>query len=126
TTAQVPGKRAPLLVTEEAVQGMKRGSVVIDLAGLTGGNCAVSRPDQVVELNGVTILAPTNLAATVPVHASQMYSRNVTSFLSLLIKEGELKIDLTDDVIGPSCVTHQGQVVNQHLRTTLAPTKVEA
>lgn len=125
TTAQVPGKRAPLLMTEQAVQGMKRGSVVIDLAGLTGGNVALSEPDQVIELNGVTILAPTNLAATVPVHASQMYSRNVTSFLSLLIKDGELKIDLTDDVIGPSCVTHQGQVVNQRLRTVLAPTNVE-
>jgi NAD(P) transhydrogenase subunit alpha len=126
TIAQVPGKRAPLLVTEEAVQGMKRGSVVIDLAGSTGGNCALSRPDQVVELDGVTILAPTNLAATVPVHASQMYSRNITSFLSLMIKEGELKIDLSDDVIGPSCVTHEGQVVNQRVGAALAPTNVEA
>lgn len=126
TTAQVPGKRAPLLMSEEAVQGMKRGSVVIDLAGSTGGNVALSQADQVVELNGVTVLAPTNLAATVPVHASQMYSRNVTSFLSLMIKEGELKIDLTDDVIGPSCVTHEGQVVNQRVSAALATTKVEA
>lgn len=124
TTAQVPGRRAPLLVTEAAVQGMKRGSVVIDLAALTGGNCAVSQADQEIELDGVTILAPTNLAATVPVHASQMYSRNVTSFLSLMIKDGELQIDLDDDVIGPSCVTHQGEVVNQRVHTALTPMKV--
>jgi NAD(P) transhydrogenase subunit alpha len=120
TTAQVPGKRAPLLVTEEAVHGMKRGSVVIDLAAATGGNCALSRPDETVELDGVSIMAPTNLASSVPVHASQMYSRNVTAFLSLLIKEGELNIDLNDDVIGPSCVTHQGQVVNQRISAVLA------
>lgn len=112
TTAQVPGRRAPLLMTEEAVNGMKRGSAVIDLAGSTGGNCALSKPDEIVERNGVTIMAPTNLAATVPVHASQLYSRNVTSFLSLLIKDGELNINMEDDVVGPSCVTHDGRVVN--------------
>lgn len=119
TTAQVPGRRAPLLVTEEAVQGMKRGSVIIDLAGSTGGNCAVSKPDQIVEREGVTVMAPLNLAATVPVHASQMYSRNITAFLSLLIKDGELKIDMSDDVVGPSCVTHQGQIVNSRVASAL-------
>ena len=107
TTAQVPGRRAPLLMTEAAVNGMKRGSIVIDLAASTGGNCAVSKPDETVERDGVTIVAPTNLAATVPVHASQLYSRNVTAFLSLIIKDGELKLDMADDVVGPSCVTHQ-------------------
>ena len=120
TTAQVPGRRAPLLVTEEAVNGMKRGSIIIDLAGATGGNCALSQPDLTVERDGVTILAPTNLAATVPVHASQLYSRNITAFLSLLIKDGELKIDMNDDVVGPSCVTHQGQVVNQRVAASLS------
>jgi proton-translocating NAD(P)+ transhydrogenase subunit alpha len=122
TTAQVPGRRAPLLMTEEAVNGMKRGSAVIDLAGSTGGNCALSKPDEIVERNGVTIMAPTNLAATVPVHASQLYSRNVTSFLSLLIKDGELNIDMNDDVVGPSCVTHQGQVVNSRVAAILEKT----
>lgn len=112
TTAQVPGRRAPLLITEDAVNGMKRGSIVIDLAGATGGNCALSKADETVEREGVTIIAPTNLPATVPVHASQLYSRNVTSFLSLIIKDGYLSIDLTDDVVGPSCVTHQGEIVN--------------
>ena len=115
TTAQVPGRRAPLLMTEAAVNGMKRGSIVIDLAASTGGNCAVSKPDETVERAGVTIVAPTNLAATVPVHASQLYSRNVTAFLSLIIKDGELKLDMADDVVGPSCVTHQGAWVNQRV-----------
>ena len=115
TTAQVPGRRAPILITEAAVNGMKRGSVIIDLAGATGGNCALSKADETVERNGVTILAPTNLPATVPVHASQLYSRNVTAFLSLLIKEGSLSIDMNDDVVGPSCVTHNGEVVNKRV-----------
>jgi NAD(P) transhydrogenase subunit alpha len=122
TTAQVPGRRAPLLITEEAVNGMKRGSIVVDLAGATGGNCAVSEADKTIERNGVTILAPTNLAATVPVHASQLYSRNVTAFLSLLIKNGELQIDMKDDVVGPSCVTYQGQIVNQRVAASLGQT----
>jgi len=115
TTAQVPGRRAPLLITEQAVDGMKRGSMVIDLAGATGGNCALTKADETVERNGVTIIAPTNLAATVPVHASQLYSRNVTAFLSPIIKDGQLQIDMNDDVVGPSCVTHDGQVVNKRV-----------
>ena len=119
TTAQVPGRPAPLLVTEEAVNGMRRGAVIIDLAGSTGGNCALSKADQTVERNGVVVMAPTNLAATVPVHASQLYSRNVTAFLSLLIKDGELSIDLNDDVVGPSCVTHAGEIVNKRVATML-------
>ncbi len=119
TTAQVPGRRAPLLMDEDAVNGMKRGSIVIDLAGATGGNVTLSKADEVIERNGVTILAPTNLPATVPVHASQLYSRNVTSFLNLLIKEGELHIDMNDDVIGPSCVTHEGKWMNQRVAAAM-------
>jgi NAD(P) transhydrogenase subunit alpha len=119
TTAQVPGKRAPLLLTEAAVNGMRRGSVVIDLAGATGGNCAFSKPDELVTRDGVTIMAPLNLAATVPVHASQLYSRNITAFLSLLIKDGELNLDMRDDIVGPSCVTHQGQFVNKRVGEAL-------
>ncbi|HEX3280338.1 MAG TPA: NAD(P) transhydrogenase subunit alpha [Pyrinomonadaceae bacterium] len=119
TTAQVPGRRAPMLMDESAVSGMRRGSVIIDLAGSTGGNVVGSQPDQTVERDGVTIMAPTNLAATVPVHASQLYSRNVTAFLGLLIKDGELNVDMNDDVVGPSCVTHQGQVVNQRVAAAL-------
>ena len=119
TTAQVPGRRAPLLITEEAVNGMKRGSLVIDLAGATGGNCALTKADEIVEHDGVTIMAPTNLAATVPVHASQLYSRNITAFLTPLIKDGQLQLDMNDDVVGPSCVTHNGEIVNKRVSDML-------
>jgi proton-translocating NAD(P)+ transhydrogenase subunit alpha len=119
TTAQVPGRRAPLLVTENAVRGMKPGSVIVDLAGSTGGNCALSKPDGTIEVDGVVIMAPLNLPATVPVHASQLYSRNVAAFLSLLIKDGVRHVDMNDDVVGPSCVTHQGQFVNQRVAAAL-------
>jgi NAD(P) transhydrogenase subunit alpha len=120
TTAQVPGRRAPLLITDDALNGMKRGSVVIDLAASTGGNCALSKADEVVERNGVTILAPTNLPATVPVHASQLYSRNITAFLTPLIKDGQLMIDMNDDVVGPSCVTDEGKVVNERVSKAIS------
>jgi NAD(P) transhydrogenase subunit alpha len=119
TTAQVPGRKAPVLMDEEAINGMKRGSVVIDLAGATGGNVTLSKADEIVERDGVTILAPTNLPATVPVHASQLYSRNVTAFLNLLIKEGELNLDMNDDVVGPSCVTHEGKWANQRVAAAM-------
>jgi len=119
TTAQVPGRRAPVLLDEDAVNGMRRGAVVIDLAGLTGGNVTLSKPDGTIERKGVTILAPTNLPATVPVHASQLYSRNVTAFLKLLIKDGELHLDMNDDVVGPSCVTHEGKWMNQRVAASL-------
>ena len=119
TTAQVPGRKAPVLMDEDAINGMKRGSVVIDLAGATGGNVTVSKADEIVEREGVTIMAPTNLPATVPVHASQLYSRNVTSFLNLLIKDGELHLDMNDDVVGPSCVTHEGKWMNQRVAAAM-------
>lgn len=107
TTAQVPGRRAPLMVTEDAVAGMKPGAVIVDLASASGGNCALSTPGAVTRTNnGVVIMAPLNLAASVPVHASQLYSHNVAAFLKLLINDGELNIDMTDDVIGPSCVRY--------------------
>lgn len=119
TSAQVPGRPAPLLVTEEAVDGMKRGSIIVDLSGASGGNCALSRPGRSYDREGVLIMTPLNLAATVPVHASQLYSRNVTAFLNLLIKDGELNLDMKDDVVGPSCVTHQGAFVNPRVMVAL-------
>jgi len=119
TTAQVPGRRAPVLMEESAVRAMKRGSIVIDLAGATGGNVVGSQPDEIVERDGVTIMAPTNLPATVPVHASQLYSRNVTSFLTLLIKDGELHVDMEDNIVGPSCVTHEGKWMNQRVAAAM-------
>ncbi|HEX9545033.1 MAG TPA: NAD(P) transhydrogenase subunit alpha [Pyrinomonadaceae bacterium] len=120
TTAQVPGRRAPILMEEPAVQGMKRGSIIIDLAGATGGNVTVSKADEIVEREGVTVMAPTNLPATIPVHASQLYSRNVTAFLNLLIKDGELHLDMNDNIVGPSCVTHEGKWVNERVAAALS------
>jgi NAD(P) transhydrogenase subunit alpha len=124
TTAQIPGRQAPLLMDEAAVDGMKRGAIVIDLAGTTGGNVEPSRADETVERAGVIIIAPTNLPASVPVHASQLYSRNVTAFLSLLIKDGELNIDMNDDVVGPSCVTHEANWVNSRVAAAVVKMSV--
>ncbi|MCI0338527.1 MAG: Re/Si-specific NAD(P)(+) transhydrogenase subunit alpha [Acidobacteria bacterium] len=120
TSAQVPGKRAPLLITEEAVSGMKRGSVIVDLAGSTGGNCAVAKPGETIDRDGVTIMTPLNLAATVPVHASQLYSRNVFSFLSLMVSDGELNLDFNDDIIGPSCAVHQSEAKHPRVQAALS------
>jgi NAD(P) transhydrogenase subunit alpha len=120
TSAAVPGRRAPLLITEAAVAGMKRGSVIVDLAGPTGGNCALSKPGETIEVNGVTIMTPLNLAATVPVHASQLYSRNLTTFLSEMIKDGELNVDFSNDVVGPSCAVHNGEAKHPRIQEALA------
>jgi len=120
TSAQVPGRQAPLLVTQEAVDAMKPGSVIVDLAGATGGNCAATKPGETIVQNGVVIMSPLNLAATVPVHASQLYSRNVTAFLKLMIDDkGELNIDLNDDVVGPACVLEKGEVKNSRVAAAL-------
>ncbi|MCI0351801.1 MAG: NAD(P) transhydrogenase subunit alpha [Acidobacteriales bacterium] len=119
TTAQVPGRPAPLLITENAVRNMRPGSVIIDLAAPTGGNCALCKPGQEINVARVTILAPLNLPATLPVHASQLYSNNVYAFLRLLMKDGELNIDMNDDVVSPTCVLHNGSVVNQRVASAL-------
>jgi NAD(P) transhydrogenase subunit alpha len=105
TTALVPGRPAPRLVTAAAVQGMKAGSVVIDLAGETGGNCELTEPGQTVVKHGVTIASPLNLPATMPEHASELYSKNITSLLELMITDGALVPDFDDEVISASCVT---------------------
>jgi NAD(P) transhydrogenase subunit alpha len=108
TTALVPGRPAPRLVTAAAVEGMKPGSVVIDLAGETGGNCELTEPGQTVVKHGVMIAAPLNLPATMPEHASELYSKNITALLDLLIKDGVLAPDFDDEVIAASCVTRAG------------------
>jgi NAD(P) transhydrogenase subunit alpha len=105
TTALVPGRPAPRLVTAAAVEAMKPGSVVVDLAGETGGNCELTEPGQTVVKHDVTIAAPLNLPATMPEHASELYSKNVTALLDLLIKDGKLAPDFDDQVIAESCVT---------------------
>jgi NAD(P) transhydrogenase subunit alpha len=120
TTAQVPGRRAPVLLTAEALANMKRGSVIVDLAGATGGNCALSAPGATIEFNGVKIMCPLNLAATIPVHASQLYAKNLVALLGLMIKDGELNLDFNDDIIGPSCAIHAGEAVHPRLQGLLA------
>ncbi len=120
TTAQIPGRRAPVLITQEAVEGMKSGSVIVDLAGANGGNCELSTPNEIVNHNGVFIYAPTNLAATIPVHASQLFSRNVTAFCNLLAKDGVLNLNFSDDILNGSCVVHQGEIHNERIREILA------
>ena len=110
TTAQIPGRAAPRLLTAEAVRAMKPGSVIVDLAAESGGNCELTRMGEVVLAGGVTILGPVNLPATVPFHASQMYGRNVLTFVTYLLKDGALQLDLSDPITGPMCVTHAGDL----------------
>ena len=111
TTAAIPGKRAPILVTRAAVEGMRPGSVIVDLAAETGGNCELTQPGKSLEHHGVTILGPLNLPATMPLHASQMYARNVASFLGHVVKDGKLQLDFTDEITKATCVTHDGKVL---------------
>ncbi|MCH7802846.1 MAG: Re/Si-specific NAD(P)(+) transhydrogenase subunit alpha [Acidobacteria bacterium] len=120
TTAAVAGRKAPMLITEEAVQGMHPGSVIVDLAAEGGGNCELTRPGERVEYNGVTILGPTDLPSTVAHHASQMYAKNVSAFLHNLVKEGQLDLNLEDEIIRDTLLTHQGEVINPQVRELLA------
>jgi NAD(P) transhydrogenase subunit alpha len=120
TTAQIPGRRAPLLITEDMVRSMRPGSVIVDLAAESGGNCALTKAEETVVENGVQILGPTNLAATIPVHASQMYSKNVTTLLAEFVdEEGTVALDFENDVVGPATVTHAGEVKNERVRQAL-------
>lgn len=111
TTAAIPGKRAPILVTRAAVEGMRSGSVIVDLAAETGGNCELTQPGKPLEHHGVSILGPLNLPATLPLHASQMYARNVASFLGHVVKDGTLQLDFADEITKATCVTHDGKVL---------------
>ena len=117
TTALVPGKPAPRLVTHDTVAGMRPGSVIVDLAAEAGGNCELTVPDQVVVAHGVTIHGPTNLPATMPTHASQLYARNVTELLREFVKDGALALNFDDEILGGACVTHNGAVVNAAVQT---------
>ena len=110
TTAQIPGGEAPTLVTADMVGDMRPGSVIVDLAGESGGNCELSRVGETVREGGVVIQAPTNLPASLPVHASQMYARNLTSFLDHIAPEGRVEVDLEDEIQEACCVTHDGDV----------------
>lgn len=120
TTAQIPGKTAPLLITEPMLQSMRPGSVVIDLAAATGGNTAKTVNEQTVQYNGITIVGDSNLASSVPADASKMYGKNVLNFLALIItKTGDINLDFEDDIVKGTCIAHNGQVVNERVKSLL-------
>jgi len=119
-TALVPGKRAPVLVTEEMVRGMRPGSVIVDLAAEQGGNCALTEPGTQIVKHGVVIIGPTNLPSTMPFHASQMYARTVTNFLMHILKDGSVHLDLSDQLTRDPLVTHEGEILHEVVKAALA------
>ncbi len=116
TTAVVPGKKSPVLVTKEMVTGMASGSVIVDLAAERGGNCELTRAGETIAVNGVSIVGVVNLASTVPYHASQMYAKNLTNFLVHLVKDGKLQLNLEDEITRSTLVTRDGGIVNARIR----------
>lgn len=120
TTALVPGRRAPLLVTSETVESMKPGSVIVDLAGEQGGNCELTEPGKTVEKFGVTIIAPLNISSELAYHSSQMYAKNLAALIALITKDGKLNLDMNDDIISAVCVTAGGEVRNTTIRNRLS------
>ncbi len=126
TTAAVPGKKAPILITKEMVKGMMPGSVIVDLAAERGGNCELTTPGETVVKEGVTILGPLNIPATIPFHASQMYAKNVTTFLKHLVKEGEMAFDEADEITQETLLTRNGKVVHARVNELLgSPAQTE-
>jgi len=120
TTAQIPGRKAPVLITEDMVKTMKYGSVIVDLAAESGGNCELSEAGETVLAHGVQILGPSNLPASIPVHSSQMYSKNIVTLISEFISDdGQLQLDFENDVVGPSTVTHGGEVQNERVQSVM-------
>jgi H+-translocating NAD(P) transhydrogenase subunit alpha len=113
TTAAVPGRRAPILVTEQAVKLMKPGSVIVDLAAETGGNCELSEPGESILRHDVKIVAPLNVPSTMAEHASQLYARNIQALLELMVEEAALKLDFDDEVIAGACITRDGEIVHE-------------
>jgi NAD(P) transhydrogenase subunit alpha len=123
TTAAVPGRRAPLLVTGEMVKGMRPGSVIVDLAADTGGNVELTKAGADVEVGGVTIIGTRNVPSTMPLHASQLYARNVANLLLHLVKDGAIVLDFDDEITKGSCVTHDGEIVNERAKQLVPAAK---
>jgi NAD(P) transhydrogenase subunit alpha len=119
TTAAVPGKKAPLLISEDMLKGMAPGSVIVDLAAEQGGNCDCTVPGETVTRHGVTVIGPVNFPSTVPYHASQLYSRNITSFLGVVFKEGRVDAECKDEIACESLLTRDGRLVNQKVESAL-------
>ena len=117
TTAAVPGRKAPRIITKAMVEGMKPGSVIVDIAAETGGNCELTEAGKtIVTPNGVTIIGPVNLAASAPIHASELYAKNLYNFLELSLKDGALNLDWKDELIARTCVTHAGEIKHEATR----------
>ena len=116
TTAMVPGKKAPILITGEMVKSMKPGSVIVDLAARRGGNCELCRPGETVAEHGVTIIGITNLASTIPHHASQLYAKNISNFVLHLLKNGQMQLNMDDEITRETMVTRGGEVVHPRVR----------
>ena len=123
TTAAIPGKKSPLIVTEDMVARMKKGAVIVDMAADSGGNVAGSRPGETVMKDGVSIVGTINLASRMPIHASEMYARNLFNFISPFIKEGKLTLDWSDEILAGSVFTHEGTIRNEGVRKILEDTK---
>jgi NAD(P) transhydrogenase subunit alpha len=121
TTAAVPGRRAPLLVTSEMVKGMRPGSVIVDLAADTGGNVELTQAGKDIDVGGVTIIGTKNVPSTMPLHASQLYARNVANLLLHLVKEGAIVLDFADEITKGCCVTHGGEIVNERAKQMVVP-----
>jgi len=126
TTAVVPGKKSPILVTKEMVVGMAPGSVIVDLAAERGGNCELTRAEETIAVNGVTIIGTINLASTVPYHASQMYAKNLANFLIHLVKDGKMQMNLDDEITRGTLATRDGEIVNPRLREFFALPALES
>lgn len=120
TTAAIPGRRAPLLVTADMVGGMRHGSVIVDLAADTGGNVELTKAGEELEVGGVSIIGTRNVPSTMPLHASQLYARNVANLLLHLVKDGAVHLDFEDEITKGSCVTHGGELVNERAKQALA------
>ncbi len=120
TTAQIPGRPAPTLITAEGVRNMSPGSVIVDLAGESGGNCELTRAGETVEENGVKIIAPRNLASDMPAHASQLYAKNLENFIGLIVGEdGSLNLNFEDEVVAGACLTHEGEIRNERAKAVV-------
>ncbi len=119
TTAQIPGKKAPILITEEMIRRMRNGSVIIDIAAATGGNTPFTKNEETVQFNGVTIVGNSNLPATMPSDASKLYGKNILNFLQLITtKEGQLHLNWDDDLVKGSCITHDGAIIHERVKST--------
>jgi proton-translocating NAD(P)+ transhydrogenase subunit alpha len=121
TTAAVPGRKAPVLITREMGERMAPGSVIVDIAAERGGNCELTRPGETVEVNGIHVLGPLNLPSTIPFHASQMYAKNIATFLKYLVKDGKLELNREDEIVRETLVTHGGQIVHEKVAQASRP-----